>query len=443
LATSAASDTIVVIYTSNCSGERALQDLEYRLQLEKLISEISQHFLSAYHHQISQVIDITLQRMGIFAGADRSYVFFISEDRKSMSNTHEWCAPGIPPQMDILQELPLADFPWIIEELERGRYINITSLDDLPAEAKAEKEILEIQDVQSLAIVPMRYGGILKGYMGFDSTQKRSQWNKEDLALLRTVGDTIISAFMRNKLEENLLQSQKMDALGRLAGGIAHDFNNILASVKGNIQLLESSTSLKPVEREMIRDIHHATETGVQLTRKLLAMSRKQEVTPEIIDLNSVIRESSGMLKRLIKAEVNVSTILQPELFPVFIDSSNLEQVIMNLVINGADAMENGGTITLRTRNVTLPAGTSPGSSTIRPGSYVLFQVQDGGHGMDPSTMKKALEPFFTTKKPENGTGLGLPTVYAIVQQAAGYLEIYSSPGHGTRIDIYFPAKKS
>jgi len=419
--------------------KRREQLIEYRLALEELIGNISREFINMPSDQIDKTINHTLEQTGRFVDVDRSYIFIIAEDGTTMSNTHEWCAPGVGPQKEILQDLPLSDFKWIISVLQKDENINITSLDQLPPEAAPEKNLLEIQEIQSLAIVPIHFGGILKGYFGFDSTRKKILWNEEDFTLLRTIGDIIVRGMMQQMLENRLIQSQKMEALGRLAGSIAHDFNNILTTIKGHSQLLLYSVNIRQEDRELINTITEATESGAQLTNRLMAVSRDQRTVPTEIHLNNAIENSHKLFERLIPGSIELTTYLNAASDKIKAEPSQVEQIVMNLVLNSADAMPDGGHLRITTHNVKLLKNSLLRQGGIKPGDYILFQVIDTGHGMDEHTLEKALEPFFTTKQPGKGNGLGLPTVYTIVEQYKGYMDIFSSLNQGTRIDIYLP----
>ena len=409
------------------------QNLERRLKLERIIAEHSQNFIQAKEDEIDNAIQQVLQSIGEFSGVDRSYVFLYSEDEKLMSNTHEWCAPNVVSQIDLLQDLPVDQFAWIDRELKAERIINIADINELPPEASAEKKILREQDICSLAIVPLFYSGRLRGYFGFDSTSKTVLWSREDFLLLQTIGNAIINAFMRSKLEHQLIQSHKMDAIGRFAGGIAHDFNNILATIQGNIQLLLYSTNLNTKELEMVDTIVHASESGSSLTRQLLAFSRDEPLTSQSIQADKVLRKSLAMLQRLLPASIDLKIVMESSHNRIKMDPSQLEQILMNLVLNSADALPKGGKIVVRTEN-----SNSTGSDT-KLGRYFVLTVHDNGHGMPPEIVDKALEPFFTTKSAHKGTGLGLSTVYSIVRQASGHMDISSTVKKGTRIDIYLP----
>lgn len=432
-------EKIIVSLIDISEKKKRENHITYRLALEEMIGEISREFVNAPDDMLDTTITHTLEKTGRFVNVDRSYLFLISEENQTMRNTHEWCAPGISPQIDILQDLPLSDFRWFLSVLNTGRNISVSSLDQLPPEAEPEKELLQRQDIQSLAVVPINYTGVLQGYFGFDSTRKQVLWKEEDFHILRTIGDIIINGIMQQRLKQKLVQAHKMEALGRLAGSIAHDFNNILTTVKGHSQLLLYSKNLHREDRDIIDTITEAAESGARMTNRLMAVSNDQKIAPIKINLNAAIQDSRKLFERLLTDRIRLVSQLDAKNDTIKADLSQVEQVVMNLVLNSADAMPEGGEIRISTRNIELLKNSLLRQGGIIPGQYVLFQVIDNGHGMDETTLEKALEPFFTTKAPGKGNGLGLSTVYAIVEQYNGYMDIFSSQYQGTRIDIYFP----
>ena len=541
------------------------QALEYRIELERIVSRISRMFINLSRYNIDRGINNALETIGEFTRADRAYVFIISPDGTRMSNTHEWCAGGISSQKDRLQNLKPEDSAWTVEQLTKYRNINVSNVADLPEEAWFERDLLKKQDIKSYAVVPLTYEKALKGFLGLDAVVEEKEWLEHDFTLLRTAGDIVVSALerkvfeeqleesrrkyqafvdflpqvvfecdaegilnfanryayqlfgytkedfekgtsvysmlaeedrdraaknfgrvllgattegseytgvtkegsrfpiliysspvyesdnltgvrgiiiditVRKVLEEQLKQSQKLEAVGRLSGGIAHDFNNILTSIIGFSHLLLLNEELTKECKDEVENILSVAKSGSNLTRQLLAFSRKQIVNPKQIDLNGLTGKTVTMLRRLLSEKVELTTELCSPLEPIRMDEGQMEQIIMNLVLNSADALPEGGKIILRTGGVCVSFGDDSSADTPAEGEYVFLQVVDNGYGMEKSVKEKVLEPFFTTKEMGKGTGLGLSTVYGIARQSGGYLEIESEPGQGTSITVYLP----
>ena len=256
----------------------------------------------------------------------------------------------------------------------------------------------------------------------------------------RTLGFVRVSIDLteRRNLEEQFRQSQKMDAVGRLAGGIAHDFNNLLTVIRLNTEIIIESFDPTDPRSDDIKQIRSAAERASSLTRQLLAFSRKQILQPRVLDMNSVVGTVEPMLRRLIGEDITITSQCIARGY-VVADPGQLEQVLVNLIVNARDAMPQGGRISIETNNVELDDNYTSEHAPVVPGHYVLLAVGDTGVGMNRETREHAFDPFFTTKEAGKGTGLGLATVYGIVKQSGGYVWIYSEPGHGTSVKLYFP----
>lgn len=270
-----------------------------------------------------------------------------------------------------------------------------------------------------------------------DDTERHGA--EEQLALLNETLETRVAAAIEEQAiaEEALVQAQKMEAVGQLTGGIAHDFNNLLTVISGSMQLLE--LRLKDVEDEKVRrhmdGIMGATQRAAALTQRLLAFSRRQSLSPQPADLNTLIDELGDMLQRTIGETIVFNTELAPDMTPVFVDRNQLENVLLNLSLNARDAMPKGGQLWLKTAEEHI----GKGDANLSAGDYAVISVIDTGSGMDEDTLARAFEPFFTTKEVGKGTGLGLSMIYGFVKQSGGHVEISSEPGVGTTIKLYLP----
>jgi two-component system cell cycle sensor histidine kinase/response regulator CckA len=253
------------------------------------------------------------------------------------------------------------------------------------------------------------------------------------------VVESTLNITERKRLEERLIQSQKMETVGRLAGGVAHDFNNLLTAITGYANFIKDELLPLDPKREDIKQILNAADRAVMLTDRLLAFSRRRPIKPKVINLNNLIIEIDKMLRRVITEDIELITISGDDLGSVRADPGSIEQVIVNLVVNSRDAMPKGGKITIKTDNVTIDENFAQEHIGSREGEYIRISIRDTGVGMPEEVITHAFEPFFTTKGEGEGTGLGLSTVYGIVKQHDGYISLDSIPGKGTIADVYLP----
>ncbi|MCS7310848.1 MAG: PAS domain S-box protein, partial [Armatimonadetes bacterium] len=241
------------------------------------------------------------------------------------------------------------------------------------------------------------------------------------------------------RLREQLAQSSKLESLGRLAGGVAHDFNNLLTVIQSYAEIMEATLPHEHPAAAHVEHILRAAEQASNLTSQMLAFARRRIISPHILQLNELVRETEQFLRRLLPENIELTFVLQPDLWQVYADPTQIEQVLLNLTLNARDAMPEGGKLTVETTNVVLDEAYAARHAEVLPGEYVMLAVSDTGIGMDERTLAHVFEPFFTTKEAGKGTGLGLSTCYGIVKQAGGSIWVYSEPGEGTTFKVYLP----
>ena len=274
-------------------------------------------------------------------------------------------------------------------------------------------------------------------------------WTSLAITLLIAVGMASIFFVISRRISRTisrysmqLQQAQKMESVGRLAGGVAHDFNNMLGVILGYCDLLLIKLTPKDSVYKSVREIRNAAMRSAEITRQLLAFSRQQEAAPMALDVNDSVEQLVSMIKRLIGEDITLDWHPGSDLWPIFMDSSQFSQIIMNLCVNAGDAIEETGLISMESHNIELDRLNFQGEADFTPGEYVMLSISDTGSGMDRHTMDKLFEPFFTTKKMGKGTGLGLATVYGILRQNNSFINVYSEPGKGSTFNIYFPRYK-
>ncbi len=345
-------------------------------------------------------------------------VYIVQHDRLVYAN---------PKAADILgyTQQELLDLPWAYTVLhEQDRALVVDQLSRMDATTAANVQ---------LTIRGQRKDGTVVQAEAFCATT--------EFAGQPAILATVIDISDRVKLEDQLRQAQKMEAVGRLAGGIAHDFNNLLTAIRGNAELMSHRVKNDPAMAAEVDEILHAADRAASLTRQLLAFSRKQVLQPVSLDINEIVSSVSRMARRLIGTEVRLQLDLAQRVAKVLADPAQIEQVLLNLIVNARDAMPSGGMITVRTSNVRLEADSPEMSQAgLAPGQFVLLAVSDNGIGMDQATQARIFEPFFTTKETGRGTGLGLATVYGIIRQTGGAISVVSERGRGASFRVFLPA---
>ena len=423
---------------------RAEDALRYRSRFEELLSDVSTRFVNVAAGDIGNQIEEALGGFASLCGSDGAYVLLA--ERHSRAFTVAYAAG--PRGLAIKQTDPahlLEPVDWWLPRFRAGTPVPTSELDELPPEREEIRGVMRALDARSFVDVPLVYGEAFIGIVRFFTSEQR-QWTEDELHLLKMLGQLVANALRRQQserslqaLQEQLLQSQKMEAIGRLAGGVAHDFNNLLTGIIGYAEMAMSSLQEDEPLYEDLGEIYSAAHRAAGLTSQLLAFSRRQVVELQELNLNAVVRDSQRMLGRIIGEDVEL--VFQPGqgLGSVRTDPAQVDQILVNLATNSRDAMPDGGRLVIGTSNVEVDEEYGRLHPDAQAGGYVMLSVHDNGAGMDFETRRRAFEPFFSTKDKDKGTGLGLSTVYGIVRQHNGFIDVYSEPGLGTTIKIYFP----
>jgi len=415
------------------------------LAFEEVVTQLSTRFASVGSENLDASLNDALARIGTFAGVDRVYVFRFSPNGRAMSNTHEWCSPGIEPQQELLQNLSVEATPWWTRQLKARQVIHVPNVAEMGAECRAEKALLSEQKVLSVLAIPMILEDNVVGFVGYDSVREHKRWARTDITLLRIAGEIFMSALERaraegerRELEAELVRARSLENVARLAGGVAHDFNNLLAVILNYATLLRREI-VDPSHREKLDELFSAARSAADLTRQLLLVGRRDIVEPMVLDLSEVVASLKGILKQTLGENIALELELEPDLHPIRVGLPQVEQVIVNLTLNARDAMPRGGTLLIRTENVEIAPDHAARFIDVQPGPYVRVRVEDDGTGMTPEIEARAFEPFFTTKGAD-GTGLGLSSVHSVVKRAGGHVELSTSCGRGTTVDVYLPS---
>ncbi|MDZ7645225.1 MAG: PAS domain-containing protein [Woeseiaceae bacterium] len=285
------------------------------------------------------------------------------------------------------------------------------------------------------------YGTVTVGYLSAHDEEAAGEgpFLAEERALLEGVATHIGRMLQNRAMASSLRRAQRLEAVGQLTGGVAHDFNNLLTVIMGNAELLNDEPDNSSRQAESLAMIMNAAARGSELTSHLLAFARRQPLAPQSLDVNSLIAGMDELLRRTLGEHIRIELMQSPDLWQAMADRAQLESALLNLLLNARDAMPDGGSVTIETTNTRLSEEYVTKKSEVRPGEYVMIAVSDTGEGMPAEVLAKALEPFYTTKDPGMGTGLGLSMVYGFAKQSGGHLDIYSEPGHGTTVKLYLP----
>jgi PAS domain S-box-containing protein len=434
----------VVVRDVSARQQRRLE-LERLLEIEKRVAEFSRALLEAGADEVDAGIRHGLEAAARLAGADRAYLISTPEGDEKDVAAYDWEAPGVPPRpckLGIEREKQA----WVLERLLAGEHVAVERAQELPDEARQVRESLHSGGIRSLLCIPINSEDELRGVLGFHCLRAEKAWSDREITMLRLVADLFTGALRRKRTEtrlkdsqQRLLQAQKMEAVGTLAGGVAHDFNNQLTVMLANARFLAEQVGGDEELRQGVEDLHRAAEHCAQLTRSLLAFSRQTAASPRALDVGAVVAGAGELLRPLIPSSIRFEVEAPGEASFAVADPTQLQQVLVNLVVNARDAMPDGGILSLRAVPHLVGVQEAAALGLADPGPYVEFNVCDTGTGMDPAVRARIFEPFFTTKPVGRGTGLGLATAYGIVQQCRGAIGLESEPGRGSSFRVLIP----
>ncbi|MFT4926648.1 MAG: PAS domain S-box-containing protein [Phenylobacterium sp.] len=438
--------TSIVSVVMDISERKQAEDaLKERVKYEQMINEVSSGLVTMGINELNRGIKQALAITGEFCGVDRAYVFELVDDGKIMSNTHEWCTPKVAKVKKRRQSVHLdQQLPWFIDTITQLKIFDIADVTTLPVEARLELAHFEDHGVKSILVLPMVVGDRIIGFIGFDSVLVIRKWTPSDHFVLRMVGEMLGNALQHRQAEQTIRRIQKLDAIGQLTGGIAHDFNNILGVIMGNLELLgmglANDTTAKGVKaNRQITNAGKAVARAAQLTKQLLGVARREPTSYSTVNINDVITDMNALISNSLGEHIHLCYDLEQQLWLTDIDPGDLQDAMLNLMLNARDAMPGGGDLTLQTGNYILDKDYCVLNPGCTPGEYVQIIITDCGEGIPKAQQQRIFEPFYTTKPPGKGTGLGLAMVFGFIKRSKGYIKVYSELGLGTSFRLYLP----
>lgn len=426
------------------------QVLRYRIEMEKLLAKISTSFINISFDDIDSAIDKALGLIGNFSNVDRSYVILFSEDRKTLSNTHEWCSKGIRSRKANLQQISTDEINWLIEKLQRNEVTHIPNLNVLPPEANELKEYFQSEGIRSFLEVPLHSGNQLIGILGFNTSRNKKEWSEDDIRILRIAGETFTNALERKrsdillkKTQAQLLQSEKMASLGKLTAGISHEVNNPIGAVRSAVDssmlgleniLRVLETDQKSTDNKSLKKTLQVLQNNLQimasggdrirdLVNHLKKFTGLDEAEYKRININERIDNTLALIQYDLGNRIKVKKKYQkiPE---IYCCANEISQVFLSILTNAVEAIENEGTITIQTS---------------QKNNTVIVTISDNGKGIDQEKLETIFDFNFTTKSNRIGMGIGLMSAYNIIQNHKGDIEIKSTVGKGTTVVITLP----
>jgi len=433
--------------------ESKSKQFDFKMNFEQLLSEISTQFINITNENIAASVEKALISLGNFINADSTFLFTFKTveafNLTSISNTQHYKNSTSCHIINMQQN----SFPYLLTLIKTNEPFIVEFDKTNPLLSEFEKKFFLQQNTKEIVIVPIISEGKLNGIFGFNFHKNINKWNEDLGNLMKITGEIFINAFNRVKMginleksREQLRFSQKMEAIGKLAGGLAHDFNNILTAINGHVELFIISQKGLFDDNSKLKQILKASERGAGLTKQLLAVSKTQFIKPENIEVNAMIRDMYKMMLRLVEEDIKMELNLHESPIYIKADKSQIDQLIMNLVVNARDAinekessLSNNKFIKLKTSTMLIDENNTKDWFINENGEYLLIEITDSGKGMSKETCSRIFEPFFTTKGFEKGTGLGLATVYGIIRQNNGCIKVDSQLNMGTVFKILWP----
>ena len=425
-------DKAIEVFRDITERRKAAEALQYRMNFEKLITSISTDFINLSAKEVDDGINQALKALGEFADVDRSYVFQFSDDGRKTSNTHEWCADGITPQIHNLQDLSVDSTPWWMGKLRKFETIHIPDVEKLPRRAKNEKEILQAQSIKSLIAIPMVYNRRLVGFMGFDSVRRKRTWSQEIITLLTIVSEIFVNTLMRKRTQqeldeyhEKMFRAEQLASLGTLSATIAHELNQPLTVMQLFLQQgLRDIKKGRDIDKvaEKLKDSLEEVSKAAVIVDRFRKFARKSSPRRDISEVNPVeiANRITGVLAEgAIRAKLNLSVDVKNHPPHILGNVVEFEQIFFVLIQNAIHAADGK---TWRDLKITISS----------QDSQLQLTFADTCGGIDPEHIDRIFEPFFTTKPADIGTGLGLCILERIVKRYNGSVRVENKPGHGT-----------